>query len=75
MITVNLNDELSAAIEEMAQQQHRSAEQLVNDAVLEMLADYRDMRAAEATLERIERGEERTYSLTEAEQYLNELDD
>ncbi len=70
MITVNLNDELSAAIEKMAQQQHKSAEQLINDAVLEMLTDYRGIRAAEAPEEHINRDEERTYSLAEAEQYF-----
>ena len=75
MITVNLNDELSKAVEEMARHQHKTAEQLVNDAVLEMLEDYHDIKAAESAIARIESGEEKVLSWEEVKTGLYDLED
>ena len=58
MININLNNELSQAIEHMAKHQHKPVEQIINDALIHALEDYQDIKAAEATLTKIESGEE-----------------
>jgi len=74
MLTIQLDDELGQAVQQLAKNQHRPAEQLISEAIIEMLEDYHDVKLAEEAIKRIESGEERTYTLKEVEQYLNEMD-
>ncbi len=74
MIQINLNDDLSTEVERLAKKQHRPVQQLINIAIITMLEEYNDIQNAEETLLRIERGKEKTYSLDEVEQYINDLD-
>lgn len=74
MTTLNLNDDLMTAVKAIALQKHTTAEELIADAVREMIEDYHDIQAAEAALKRIDIGEDRTYTLDEVEVYLNESD-
>jgi RHH-type rel operon transcriptional repressor/antitoxin RelB len=48
----------------------RSKEDYITEAVLEYLDDLEDIYLSEQALERIRRGEERTYSLEEVEREL-----
>ena len=58
MININLNNDLSRAIENMAQLQHESVDKIVNDALIDKLEDYHDIKAAEQVLRKIESGDE-----------------
>lgn len=75
MLTIQLNDELSQAVERMARQAHKPAIQLVNDAVIEMLEDYQDTLAAQKALAEIESGESELLSWEEVKAGLYDLDD
>jgi RHH-type rel operon transcriptional repressor/antitoxin RelB len=57
MLTIELDDELSNAIEKLAEQGHVTAKQLIHDALVEWLEDIQDVHAAEAAIARIESGE------------------
>ena len=58
MINVNINNELSHALEKMAQNLHQPVEELINEAISEKLADYHDIKTAEETIHKIESGKE-----------------
>jgi RHH-type rel operon transcriptional repressor/antitoxin RelB len=74
MLTINLTDEISQAVEQMAAQQRKSSVELINDAITEMLEDYHDARLAEQAIDDLRAGKDKTISLDELEQSLNELD-
>jgi predicted transcriptional regulator len=74
MITVQLNDELSQAVERMAAQKHKPPMQLVTDAVIEMLEDYQDSLAAQKILAEIDGGEAEVLSWDEVKAGLYDLD-
>ncbi len=58
MINVNLNNELSHALEQMAHNLHQPIEELINEAISEKLADYHDIKTAEEIINKIKNGEE-----------------
>lgn len=74
MTTLNLNDDLINAVQDIAAQRHTTAEQLITDALLELIEDYRDIQAAEAALKRIENGEDQLLSWQEVKAGLYDLD-
>ena len=74
MLTINLTDEISQAIEQMAAQQHKSSIELVNNAIMEMLEDYHDARLAEQAIDDLLAGNDTSISLDELEQSIYELD-
>ena len=73
MITINLNDELSQAVELMAAQQHKPVSKLVEQLLTELLEDYNDARIAEQALEDIHNGKSEVLSLAEARQLYDKL--
>lgn len=56
MTTITIEDKLGQAIERMTEQQHKAVDEIVRAALIEMLEDYQDGRAAEAVLADIESG-------------------
>ncbi len=74
MITINLNDELSQAVEQMAEQQHKSSVELVTEAVMEMLEDYHDARLAEQAIDEINSGKLQVLSWDDIKAELYDLD-
>ncbi len=74
MININLNNELSRAIENMALHQHQPVEKIINDALIEKLEDYRDIKAAEQMLEEIDSGLEELIPWEQVKAELNDVD-
>jgi len=74
MININLNNDLSRAIESLALHQHESVEKIINDALIEKLEDYRDIKAAEQILKQIDSGEEELISWEQVKAELNDMD-
>jgi len=74
MININLNNDLSRAIESLALHQHESVEKIINDALIEKLEDYRDIKAAEQILQQIDSGEEELISWEQVKAELNDMD-
>lgn len=74
MITINLNDELSKAVEQMAAQQHKNSVELVTDAVMEMLEDYHDARLAEQAIDEINSARSQVLSWNDVKAGLYDLD-
>ena len=73
--TIALQPELLLAIEKMSENTHISKEKLVQNALIEMLEDYHDAKAAEDTMAQIESGEEKLLSWEEVKVGLHDLDD
>jgi len=74
MININLNNDLSRAIENLALHQHESVEKIINDALIEKLEDYRDIKAAEQILKKIDSGEEELISWEKVKAEINDMD-
>lgn len=74
MININLSNDLSRAIENMALHQHEPVEKIINDALIEKLEDYRDIKAAEAILKQIDSGEEELIPWEKVKAELNDMD-
>ncbi len=74
MININLNNDLSRAIENMALHQHEPVEKIINDALIEKLEDYQDIKAAEAMLKQIDSGQEELIPWNQARAELNDMD-
>ena len=74
MISVNLNDELSQAVEQLAKHKHKPIEQIINTAIVVMLEDYQDTLTAELVLSRIDKGEEKIIPWSEVKAGLYDLD-
>ena len=68
--SVQLPKDAEKRLEDLARKTGRSKEDYITEAVLEYLDDLEDIYLAEQALERIRRGEERTYSLEEVEREL-----
>ena len=73
-ININLNNDLSRAIENMALLQHEPVEKIINDALIEKLEDYRDIKAAEQALKQIDSGEEELIPWEKVKAELNDMD-
>ena len=54
---LEIDNRLDKAITALANAEHKTVEQLVNDTLIELLEDYQDIQAAEAAISRIESGE------------------
>ena len=74
VININLNNDLSRAIENMALLQHEPVEKIINDALIEKLEDYRDIKAAEQALKQIDSGEEELIPWEKVKAELNDMD-
>ena len=68
--SIQLPQDVEKRLEDLARKTGRSKEAYITEAVLEYLDDLEDIYLAEQALERIRRGEERTYSLEEVEREL-----
>lgn len=72
--SVRLPVELEERLNALAAETGRSKAYYIREAVTEFIDDLEDVYLAERTLERVRRGEEKTYTLEEVEQNLG-LDD
>ena len=73
MININLNNELSRALEKMAQNLHMPVEDVINEAINDKLADYQDIKTAEEMLNKIESGEEQLIPWKQVKENLYDL--
>lgn len=67
---VRLPDELNERLVALAKRTGRPVAYYIREAIEEHLEDLEDIYLAEQALERLRRGEERTYTLDEVEQDL-----
>jgi len=68
--SVRLPEDAEKRLNTLAAMTGRSKAYYIREAILEKLDDMEDVYLAEATLERIRRGEEKTYSLEEVRKDL-----
>jgi RHH-type rel operon transcriptional repressor/antitoxin RelB len=71
---VRLPDELNERLMALAKRTGRTASYYVREALEQHIDDLEDIYLAEQTLERLRRGEERTYTLDEVERELGLAD-
>ena len=71
---VRIPDETYERLQALAAQTGRTATYYIREAIEEHLEDLEDIYLAEQTLERVRRGEERTYTLDEVERDLGLAD-
>jgi RHH-type rel operon transcriptional repressor/antitoxin RelB len=71
---VRLPDELSERLTVLAKRTGRTVSYYIREAIEEHLDDLEDIYLAEQALERIRRGEDRTYTLDEVERDLGLAD-
>ena len=69
-MAVRLPDEMYARLKSLADKTGRSATYYLREALMEHMDDLEDAYLAEKVLERIQKGEERTYTLEEVEKEL-----
>ena len=74
MLTLNLPDSTTQQIAAAAARSGHSTTAYLEKIITAHLEELKDIREAEAVLERIRRGEERVYSLRDVEQSIG-LDD
>ena len=67
MLTVRLPEDIEKRLNALSTLTKRSKSFYVREAILEHLDDLEDIYLAEQVLERVRKGEERTYSLDEVE--------
>ena len=72
--SLRLPDDIGQRLAELAERTGRSRTFYILEAIREHLDDLEDLYLAEATLERIRRGEERVYTSEEVERLL-EMED
>ncbi|MFC0308800.1 DUF6290 family protein [Gallibacterium trehalosifermentans] len=70
-ITVRLPDELQQRLDHLAMETGRAKSFYVKQALEIYLEDLEDLLLANATLERVRSGKEKTYSLKDIENELN----
>ncbi|QIM62871.1 CopG family transcriptional regulator [Pasteurellaceae bacterium Orientalotternb1] len=70
-LTVRLPDELQQRLDNLAAQTGRAKSFYVKEALEAYLEDLEDLLLANAVLERVRAGKEKTYSLEEVENELN----
>ncbi|MBK1690873.1 type II toxin-antitoxin system RelB family antitoxin [Ectothiorhodospira mobilis] len=71
---VRISDETYERLQALAARTGRTATYYIREAIEEHLEDLEDIYLAEQTLERMRRGEERTYTLDEVERDLGLAD-
>lgn len=71
---VRIPDETYARLQALAARTGRTATFYIREAIEEHLEDLEDVYLAEQVLERVKRGEERTYTLDEIERDLGLAD-
>ncbi len=71
---VRLPDEIFARLQALSARTGRTATYYIREAIEEHLDDLEDIYLAEQVLERINRGEEKVYSLDEVERRLGLAD-
>ncbi len=67
MISLRLPTEIEERLAALAEQTGRTKTYYVREAILQHLDELEDIYLAERTLERVRRGEEKTYPLDEVE--------
>ncbi|MDA3977608.1 DUF6290 family protein [Gallibacterium sp. AGMB14963] len=70
-ITVRLPDELQQRLEHLAMETGRAKSFYIKQALEAYLEDLEDLLLANATLERVRSGKEKTYTLKDVENELN----
>lgn len=58
MMTLQIDDDLAAQLNELAELEHTSPAQLIKNVLLEYLEDVHDARLAEQAIKELERGED-----------------
>ena len=74
MLSVRLPEELEQRLEALAKATGRSKTYYVREALIQKIEDMEDLYLAEAVLERIASGEERTTPLADVERELGLAD-
>ena len=74
MLVIRLPEDIEARLESLAQRTGRSKIFYVREAILEHLEDFEDLYLAEQVVQRIRKGDERTYTLEEVEARLDLAD-
>jgi RHH-type transcriptional regulator, rel operon repressor / antitoxin RelB len=69
-LTVRVEDEIEQRLDRLASETHRTKSFYVREAILKSLDDLEDVYLADQVIERIRKGEEKTYSLDEVEERL-----
>ena len=69
-ITCRVEDEIENRLERLASETHRTKSFYVREAILKSLGEMEDIYLADQVIERIRKGEEKTYSLDEVEARL-----
>lgn len=70
MLAIRLPEDIEARLENLAKRTGRSKTFYAREAILEHLEDLEDLYLAEQVVRRIDKGEERTYTLEEVEARL-----
>lgn len=73
MTTLELNNETTALLAKMAEQEHITLAQLANRLLTECLDDWQDAQAADKALTELERGEDTVISLEDWERQLDAM--
>jgi predicted DNA-binding protein len=71
MATLELDNETTALLAEMAENEHTTLAKLANRLLIESLEDWQDARAADKALAELERGEDAVISFEEWEHQLD----
>ncbi len=74
MLAIRLPEEIESRLEALAKATGRTKTFYAREAIIEHIEDLEDIYLAEQVLERIRRGEERTYTLEEVERELGLAD-
>lgn len=74
MLSIRLPEDIEKRLEALAKATGRSKTYYVRAALIEKLEDMEDLYLAEAVMERIASGEEKTYTLAEVERELGLAD-
>lgn len=73
MTTLELDNETTALLAKMAEQEHTTLAQLANRLLTECLDDWQDAQAADKALAELERGEDTVISLEDWERQLDAM--
>jgi len=73
MTTLEIDNETTALLAEMAEQEHTTLAQLANRLLTECLEDWQDARAADAALTELEGGLDTVISFEEWEKQLDAM--